>query len=600
MKQKYGRYWDDDSMDLEIELACFRDCLSEDDGGLGTYGHLRKASDIIFGKKSPEDEEKIYWTPWFCRMIKAFCDEQETLLGGCMSSGKSGASAFFSLMYYLADPANTLVLVTSMSISLASKRIFKDIQRLWNPSMPGSMVASLCRIKGLTAEGEPTSVSSGIHVVPCGQNFDEAMNNFKGIKSKRLLVIYDELGDLPLGLVEAWKSNMKPGNSGSPVSEAKSSPNYRHPAKLIAAYNPASRIDAFGIMCEPVDGWDSIVQLSTKQWRTKSGGLYLRFDARYNPRITHKVPEWSFYPTEESINEVIDRFGEHSRHVYSQVYACFSDGGNTDSLISEDELIHSGFMGRPVWGMRQKTRLAALDPAFTQGGDRCILHIADFGYSVNNIPILEIIKTINIKQEVVDRSTTFPDFLAQNVQKALQENNVSVNCFATDNTGAGISFSTLLSKYIGKGFHLCNFGGSASVSPLSNIDKRPANVICKNRVSELWQSVKQALRANQLFGGSPELCRELSERSFRLVSKKIQIETKKELKNRTGKSPDLSDALVVLIDLAKTKFNFNSLQATKTPSNGGVDHPQKSSHLKQTWMSRQRSNTGPKTKQLRR
>jgi hypothetical protein len=87
----------------------------------------------------------------------------------------------------------------------------------------------------------------------------------------------------------------------------------------------------------------------------------------------------------------------------------------------------------------------------------------------------------------------------------------------------------------------------------AEVDKRPCKDVYDRLVSEYYYSAYHAFKSRVLFGVSPtsELARELCLRRYTIKNKKIAIETKDDLKGRTGYSPDLSDSLIYALEMAR-------------------------------------------------
>jgi hypothetical protein len=87
----------------------------------------------------------------------------------------------------------------------------------------------------------------------------------------------------------------------------------------------------------------------------------------------------------------------------------------------------------------------------------------------------------------------------------------------------------------------------------AEVDKRPCKDVYDRLVSEYYYSCYHAFKSRVLFGVDPasDLARELCLRRYTIKNKKIAIETKDELKGRTGYSPDLSDSLIYALEMAR-------------------------------------------------
>jgi len=65
-------------------------------------------------------------------------------------------------------------------------------------------------------------------------------------------------------------------------------------------------------------------------------------------------------------------------------------------------------------------------------------------------------------------------------------------------------------------------------------------------VTELWFSVRYAVEAGQFRGMTEECVTEFCQREWKMVSgNRIEIEAKEEMKIKTGRSPDLADAVAI-------------------------------------------------------
>lgn len=160
---RYGRQWEYGVSELDIELWCFKYAWPEEKGGLGRYGHAKNAINLLWNYKG--SPTPIIWTPWIERMIETACKCDVVIMGGGSSSGKSLSMAIMATLFYLADPVDTLCLVTSTTIEGAKKRIFKDIKRLWRKEFPGKLVDGKGQIKGVNEDGDIDD-SRGISIIP--------------------------------------------------------------------------------------------------------------------------------------------------------------------------------------------------------------------------------------------------------------------------------------------------------------------------------------------------------------------------------------------------------------------------------------------------
>ena len=143
----------------------------------------------------------------------------------------------------------------------------------------------------------------------------------------------------------------------------------------------------------------------------------------------------------------------------------------------------------------------------------------------------------------------------------LKREGIHPSNFAFDNTG-GIAYGDTLVQHIGKDVVRVNFSGKASERPVSATDRTPASKRYVNRVSELWGVGIEFLRGGQFANIPDDLKAEMKSRRYDMVKggdgERMLIESKNEMRNRTGKSPDIADAWMIIVDLCRSKHHFYS------------------------------------------
>jgi hypothetical protein len=112
------------------------------------------------------------------------------------------------------------------------------------------------------------------------------------------------------------------------------------------------------------------------------------------------------------------------------------------------------------------------------------------------------------------------------------------------------------------------FGGRASDQPVSAYDPTPSHERYVNSVSEIWYSCKEYMRTGQVKGIGDELMREMCMRKLdpngeKNLALRIKVLPKSEMKQRFGISPDIADAGMGLLALARERLNLDSSKATK-------------------------------------
>jgi len=548
----YGTWWERriQYTRLFIELECFRVGRKEEDGGLGKYGHLRECVELLWRRDEKGKllkDPKVEWNEWVEKMLEEACNHQFLAVAGCSSSCKSFSGAIYGICTFLSWPAVTSVLMTSTSIQGAKKRIWKAVIELWNALPEGikkdyKIRTSLNMIQYIPPDGSTPSESASINLIAAEPKQEAgAMGKLIGIKGQQVLLIADELCELSPSVLSATTNLM----SNSVF-------------QMIAMSNPKNYEDPFGRMCEPIAGWASIDE-STFEWDTKYGKA-IRFDVLQSPNYLQKKKVYPYMLSYKAIESERKKWGENSAMFFRFFRGFFPIQGVESVLYSDVDF--NAFMKKEVeWGKDAPIKVAGLDPAWSSKGDRSILMWALFGKNKEGLHCLQYVDHIALVEDAANKETPFTIQTRQQVEALLKREGIHPSNFAFDNTG-GIAYGDMLVQTLGRDVLRVNFAGKASERPVSATDRTPASKKYGNRVSELWGVGIEFLRGGQFAGIPDDLKAEMKSRRYEMVKggdgERMVMEPKSEMRNRTGKSPDLADAFMIITDLCRTKFHFYS------------------------------------------
>jgi hypothetical protein len=123
----------------------------------------------------------------------------------------------------------------------------------------------------------------------------------------------------------------------------------------------------------------------------------------------------------------------------------------------------------------------------------------------------------------------------------------------TSSSTDAVSLAAALARIWSPEVNAVEFGGTATKRPVSEdmfiVDKdgvrrlKLAEEHYSKFVSELWYSFRYAIEADQMRGLDAETIADGAPREFMKVKgDRIEVESKRDMKKRTGKSPDLMDA----------------------------------------------------------
>tara|TARA_B110000438_G_scaffold62609_2_gene63089 strand:+ start:3995 stop:5632 length:1638 start_codon:yes stop_codon:yes gene_type:complete len=506
---------------LELELYCFREGRSLASGGLGKFGHLKKAVNLVW--------PKTVWNPWLERQLESLCEYQWLGWTGCAASGKTYASSMYALIWWLADPLHSSVILTSTTAKMIRKRAWSNIQQLFydaDSQFVGNMVDSKTTLQA--RKGDDKNAIFAVAVMDGATS--KAVANIQGIHSERILAIVDEATDTPPAAFEAT-SNLSKGCKEF---------------QFLCIGNPHSKLDEHGRFCEPSAGWNS-VSVETQEWETQRGAC-VRFDGMHSPNMKFTEPKWEFLITREQVRQAIDFEGESSPRFWKFTRGWWSPEGVVKTVLSET-MCEKYHVRDPNHAFRSKSEvIAGLDPAF--GGDRCVLKFAKYGDLENGLNGVEFTETVIIK---INPSSDEPIHfqIAHQVKEACIQRGCDPKHLAVDSTGEGGGLCDIMHKEWSNQFMRVEFGGRPSEKPVSDQDIRSSRDAYANRVTELWFSVREWVIRDQVRGMDADTIVEFTQRLFDDEKRKVVVERKTDMKNRTAQSPDLADAAALIIEMAR-------------------------------------------------
>lgn len=517
--ENYGLKFDHPVTQLELELYCFRNGYGPEKGFLGRFGHFKNIVSIVW--------PKLEWNPWLERQIESLCENSWVSWSGCAASGKTFASSLYAMVWWLANPAESSVMLTSTTAKMIRKRAWANIQHLFREAkgFPGNLVDSKTTLQSVKG-----SDKEAIFAIPVLEGAtSKAVANIQGVHSKRILVIVDEATDTPPAAFEAC-SNLAKGCEEF---------------QFVAIGNPHSMLDEHGRFSEPENGWDS-VGVETQEWKTKRG-VCVRFDGMHSPNVKAGETLYPYLITAPQLKQAIDFEGETSPRFWKYSRGFWPPMGVVKTVLNEPMCIKYDVRGRNAF-MSTSTTIAGLDPAF--GGDRCILRFAKYGDLESGLMGIQFGEVVPIQ---TDASATEPIHfqIANKVKSLCTTNGCDPQHLAIDATGEGGGLCDILHKEWSNRIRRVEFGGKASDKPVSQQDARPSHEAYQNRVTELWFSVREWVLRGQIKGMDDPTIIEFTQRLFEDEKRKIVVERKVDMKARTGKSPDLADAAALVVELAR-------------------------------------------------
>lgn len=527
--------------------------------GMGLEYHFKKAVSLIW--------PNLKWHAWNDLFVREWLKNKYVGVMGPANSSKTNTAAFCHLLMYYCFPECTTVIVCSNTKESLENRIWGEMKKLHREAcnryrwLPGNLIEGKLRIvtddRSEAEEGRDfRNGLMGVAAYVGGAM--RGISSLVGIKNKHLYICGDELQTLPKAFLDSL-SNLMKWRDGT--------------RKCTGMGNPSDTLDSLGCLCEPaahLGGWDSGIDQTprTKTWPTRwPGGICIQFCGSDSPNSAVPVdapPPFPFLISKKDMEDDAAKWGIDDWH-----YTMFNEGRmprgqGSRRVITRQMCVKFGAQSPALWLNSNWTWIAFLDAAYRGvGGDRCIFGLLRYGLEAKpldaenmisnlveqNLPpekrnnILELVKTVPIP--INTESGDLPeDQIVSFVQRECEDAHIPPENFYFD-AGMRTSLVSAFSRVWSPKVNSIDFGGKASERQVS------ANIQVKcrdyyfNFVTELWYNVRHIIEAGQFRGMSEDVMLEGCAREWmRVGSNKIQVEPKEELKKKTGRSPDLFDALV--------------------------------------------------------
>ena len=591
---------DRDSDQLWVELVCFRIAHRRREGGLGKFGHFKNAVDLLYNNERRPVPTRFIWCRESEKILRSCCKYDELGVAGPTSLGKSAPLALWAVINYAADPTHTKVLVMSTTKDGAKKRIWRNIREFIDalPNYKGKPLWGTNRISGPTYDFSGFGESSGIYLM-AGEKGKEkdALDNLIGIKAARtgdpddsyealkkrpefrgryldlpqhehedllkrlariapdragrIIFIVDEATGIVESVLNAYLTNMRPGNSGN--------------IQCIMIGNPNLHWDVFGLFCEPSDGWDKVT-LRDYEWPTRNGGWCIRFSAEESSLIKDKDKRCGWMMSKEDIDRMIEKYGRNSLMVYRFVHGFWCPEGADFGVYSQGD-VEKG-MGKTTWAMEVPTLHSTLDPAFAAGGDKPAITITKYGTDLTGKKVMEVVTQEGIKIDA-DSETPIPYQVVRKWKMDCIKRNIPPDRAAFDSTGGGVVFAGIVKEEWSGRVQAISSGGKATTRVVGNEkdekgEKLKAHQRFANRATEVWYGAHPFLRSGQIFGITTELAKEICSRRHAdkrdQSGRSVQVEDKKTYKKREGSSPDDADSFFLAVEHLRTRFGFRAVE----------------------------------------
>ncbi|MEO7099090.1 MAG: hypothetical protein ABI162_06990 [Luteolibacter sp.] len=531
--RKYGKVFMDGTLPIHIELMAFRYGFTPEKGGLGKYQHLLNIIQAFWPYHPKTHKQGFQMHPWAELMLEEACRNQYLGISGPKSSAKTETFAVWGLVNWLCAPTETLVLMTSTTMKEARKRIWGAMRERYIqcPFQPGKLVDSMGIIR---LDGEEASDRASISLIPSSPEREkEATAKLIGLKQKRVFLIGDEMTDISSSVVEACHN-------------LDSNPEFQ----MVALGNFKSLYDPFGVFITPKHGWAS-VSVDDERWQT-TRGLCLHLDGFKTPNIySDPTDKWPFLFRKKALDESLARGEENTISFWRFIRSFPSPTGAADAIYAESEF-RKFEVDLPVVWQTQPVPVCGLDPGFTNLGDRTVAYFGFYGQEAGGKWVIQWHHFEILNEDVTLEQESRSFQIARQLAAKCSALGIIANHVGVDATGAGDPLCDVIDSAFNGRVHRVKFGEKPTASRVSRDNPLKCTELYSNRVTELWYVGVEFLRSGQLRGICPELGRELTSRLYGFGNgKKILVESKKEMKLRMGRSPDIADAAFIMLDVCR-------------------------------------------------
>lgn len=558
--EKYNVYWEPLTHPLWMEMEMVR-----------KGGRWQKADGTMAGKGLEyhfKEALKLAWPhlvfhKWTDLFIENFLTKRTVVVIGPASSGKTMMAAFCVLMDYYCFPDITTVICCSTTREMLENRVWGEIKKLHKDVktrlrwIPGFLIEGRQRIvtdsRDVSVEGR--DLRNGLQGIPCkrGDSY-VGLGDFAGVKNKRVTLLGDELSLLPRIFVDG-------------ISNLDKNPKFL----CIGLGNPKDTTDALGVLAEPaahLGGWDGGIDQSafTKCWETRRPlGVCIQLVGSDSPNLDGNlgIP----LLTQAQIDRDVAFYGTDSLWYTMMNQGMMPRGQGSRRVITRQMCEKFGARNEPNWLNSNRTTIAFLDAAYRGvGGDRCVFGTLEYG---EEMPSLEELpsrlasslvnqpkpddqkrKVLHLKETMLvpiskDIKEMPEDQIVAFVMKQCAERGIPPENFYFD-SGMRTSLVQAFSRLWSNTVNSVDCGGKPSERKVSyDID-----VLCRDHyskfITELWFNVRHVIEASQFRGMTDDVMLEFGSREWTIVgNNKTEVEPKDKMKAKTGRSPDLADAVAV-------------------------------------------------------
>jgi hypothetical protein len=533
-KTRYGLSWPVEVSEIQIMLTMWKHWkeppYSEADYDAWDMG-LRAARNLF-------NKDDFIISPWTENHFYDWTTENFCITWGGASCSKSNDYGLMSLLDWMVDPMTTTTIFASTTKGMLKLRSWESVVRYFrllkkNPYFlaPGKEApVSTAILNDATTDATEKSGLRGLAVREGSE--ERARANLAGSHNKYMRWVIDEISQMSRAALDGR------------INASIGCRDFRY----FGLANPDSYHDLGASVSVPITpgGWNDVDENCT-EWRSVYGKVR-HHNGLHSPAITEPGGKEK-YPhliNQDTVDNLLrENHGNlDSPVLWSQVKGFPPPEGDVLTVLSDKD-IHAFRADQPIeWAAHGGTdviRVAGLDPAFSSGGDNCVLQFGTVGMSMVGDYVLDFDETLYIPIKASEERPAAYQ-ISDAVITAMEARNVPMQNLAVDDSGTQ-SVADILQVESKVAPIRCNFGARASEQPISAINPEPAFKRVANQTTEIAVLLAELVRSGQVRDIPEKTQAQLTSRTFVLGKRPQRLEAKADYKKRTGiGSPDEGDA----------------------------------------------------------
>jgi hypothetical protein len=480
--------------------------------------------------------------------------KQNMIILGGAALGKTYTLICYLLLDWIRDPEYTEIKIISTTGGHAKSQSFSTLQRLYK--------AAVIPLPGLSMDGfvglNPKDRHSAINLVaiPQGEDGRGVLQGFHPVPRRtphpvfgsmsRVRALLDEAEEIPSGVWEGVANLLASAWGAEAV-------------KVACATNPRDVTSKLAQLAEPPSGWTQIDLNADKEWTSSERWSVLRLDGADSENVAQRKLVYPGFLTWDGYEKYALELGGQSPR-----YLTFGRGMYPLQALQNTLIPYSlleSVIGQYIFDGRT-IGVGGVDLAF-EGGDRIILAVGKYGkaigfHSPKQTPLLWRKPRYCVQ---VDQIYELPKektiALASSIETKLVGLKVHPDWVTCDRTGVGTGTHDALCEQWSGSVRGVMWGAESGQRKILADDHDFACEIYDGIDTEMYARCRKFLEFG-LMAFHPQvqtgqLFKELSGRRYQPASKgpsakpRIKLEPKKEFKKRLGWSPDIADAVVMLV-----------------------------------------------------